>query len=65
MLDLLYEALASPYGIVVESTDPLLLRTKLYSERRKDPSFNRLSFVLSPTNPTSELWILITKEPAK
>jgi hypothetical protein len=44
-------------GIVVSTTDPLKLRVKLYQEKKKDPEFEKLSFFISPVNPTSELWI--------
>jgi hypothetical protein len=63
MLELLFEALMSEYGVVVECDEPLRLRAKLYTERVKDPQFKCLSFALSPDNPKSELWIIKTKEP--
>lgn len=58
MLELLYEALRSPLGIVVQSEDPEALRARLYKLRVKDPELACLSFVISPLNPTSDLWIL-------
>jgi hypothetical protein len=63
LIDYLYEALTTERGIVVASDDPLLLRTRLYVERRKDPILAQLSFVLSPFNPQGELWIVRTKVP--
>lgn len=54
---LLYEALESPYGIVVETPDPERLRQKLYPERKRSPEFDCLSFVISPMN-GRDLWIL-------
>lgn len=54
---LLYRAMTSPYGIVVESNDPERLRQKLYPLRKAQPDFAPLSFVTSPMNP-NELWIL-------
>lgn len=64
MLHLLYEALTSPKGIVVESDDPERLRQKLYALRREiaDASLEALSFVISPVNP-GHLWI-VKKEAA-
>lgn len=58
LLKILIDALASPYGLVVQSNDPLKLRERLYPLRKEEPEFADLSFVLSPTNPKSELWIL-------
>lgn len=57
MIHLLYEALIAEIGIVVSTNDPLKLRNRLYLEKKKDPEFEKLSFFISPTNPTSELWI--------
>jgi len=57
---LLYRALTTPLGIVVEchETDgPQRLRMKLYPLRKAQPEFDPLSFVLSPMNPT-QLWIV-------
>lgn len=54
---LLYRALTSPVGIVVESNDPDRLRQKLYPLRKQQPEFECLSFVLSPMNP-QHLWIV-------
>lgn len=54
---LLYRAMTSPFGIVVESSDPDRLRQKLYPLRKAQPDFLSLSFVLSPMNP-NELWIV-------
>lgn len=61
LIDFLYEAMTSDIGIIVEADDPLLLRTRLYAIRAKDPLLSVLSLVLSPTNPTNELWILKSK----
>lgn len=54
---LLYRAMLTPYGIVVESSNPDALRMKLYPLRKAQPDFAQLSFVLSPMN-ASHLWIL-------
>ena len=61
LLHLLYDAMAQEIGITVTTDDPLRLRQKLYAERKRDPDFEVLSFVLSPRKPNSELWILKTK----
>ena len=58
MDSLLYEALASDFGIKVLTAEPLVLRARLYVERKKQPIFESLSFVLSPTDPDNELWIV-------
>lgn len=56
LIDLLHAALASPVGIAVDTSDPILLRQRLYIARQGDPAFAALSFHIGPTNP-SELWI--------
>lgn len=57
LASLLYEALASPHGICVETTDAERLRQKLYPERKKSPDFLPLSFIISPMNGV-DLWIV-------
>jgi len=58
-IELLYQALASAYGIVVWSDNPDKLRQRLYVTRRDigDPDMDCLSFLASPTNP-EHLWIV-------
>lgn len=58
MLQLLYDAIHSEYGVVVETPDPVELRTRLYPLRKDRPELACLSLVISPTNPTGELWIV-------
>ena len=58
MLELLYEALHSEYGVVVETNSPERLRQKLYPLRKEHEELSCLSFVISPINPESDLWIL-------
>ena len=58
MLELLYEALHSEYGVIVQTNDPERLRQKLYPLRKEHEELLCLSFVISPTNPQSDLWIL-------
>lgn len=58
LLEILYAAYNSKFGILVETSDPSRLRQKLYAERRKDPDLACLSFRISPTHPNSQLMIL-------
>ena len=58
MKELLVEALSSPLGIKVKTSDPLKLRQQLYVLRSGDPDCLCLSFVVSPSNPDDELWIV-------
>lgn len=58
LLELLYAALHSTYGIIVSSRDPEKLRQKLYPLRKEDPSLLPLSFIISPLNPREDLWIV-------
>ena len=58
MRDLLLQALASEHGIIIRTPDPLRLRQKLYPLKKEDACFICLSFVLSPTNPDNELWVV-------
>ncbi len=59
MIELLYTALASPHGIIVETSSVERLRRKLYAARRElnDEALEALSLVPSPTN-ECELWIV-------
>jgi hypothetical protein len=58
LLALLYSAINSPFGIVVETDATELLRQKLYALRKEyAPEFEHLSFVVSPIN-GADLWIL-------
>lgn len=59
-LELLYQAIAAKLGVVVETDAVELLRQKLYAARTAslDPALDNLSFIISPTNPQSELWIV-------
>lgn len=58
LIELLYSALNSDLGIVVETTDPIKLKQKLYTLRSEDVEFKRLSFVTSRTHPQTQLWIV-------
>jgi hypothetical protein len=63
VIELLYNALHSPLGIKIQSSDPAFLRQKLYAARRElnDPDLANLSFVESPINP-EHLWIVRKNE---
>lgn len=55
--EILYNALASEYGIVVETDDAERLRQKLYAIKRECEDFAPLSFIISPFNGV-DLWIV-------
>jgi hypothetical protein len=57
LAELLYAAVNSPYGVLVETDDAERLRQKLYAIRRDNKDFAALSFVISPMNGV-DLWIL-------
>lgn len=57
--ELLYMADASPFGIIVEEVENIeLLKQHLYKIKKERPEFSHLSFLTSPTAPTTELWIV-------
>lgn len=56
-LELLYAAVHSERGVVIETDDAEFLRQKLYKLRPEDPDFADLSFVISPIN-GKDLWII-------
>ena len=58
MEDLLLQALNSEHGIAVKTSEPERLRQKLYKVKKSDVIYIPLSFVLSPTSPKDELWIV-------
>jgi hypothetical protein len=57
---LLYKALDCKIGLVVTTSDPVKAKAIFYRFRREigDPLLMNLKIYISPTNPTSELWIL-------
>lgn len=57
LVQLLYEALDTPFGLVIETNDAERLRQKLYPLRKEQEIFLPLSFVISPLNGV-DLWIL-------
>lgn len=60
MRELLYKALTTPHGIVVRTSNPDLLRQRLYKERKLagDPALNSLILAESRGDPKTELWIV-------
>lgn len=57
LTELLYAALHTPLGTVIQTEDPERLRQKLYGIRRESEDFAQLSFVISPIN-GMDLWIV-------
>ena len=62
LVEFLYRALRSSFGIVIRCEDRDFVRQKLYEARRdsNDPDLSSLSFLFSPTDPT-DLWIVHSK----
>ncbi len=58
-LEYLYDALAEPIGKCILTDSPERLRQRLYVLRTKHaPTFEDLAFVISPTEPQTQLWIM-------
>lgn len=57
LTELLYDALRTPLGIVIQTEDPERLRQRLYPIRKGHEDFSQLSFVISPINGL-DLWIV-------
>jgi hypothetical protein len=56
-------AVMSPFGILITTSDPELLKRRAYvvrsaARKQGNLSFDVLSFRTSPVNPTGELWII-------
>lgn len=62
-INLWYEALGTPFGIAILTSDPERLRQKLYALRKAsgDPMLDSMSVVISPTNPGSQVWLVKRK----
>lgn len=62
-INLWYEALGAPLGIVILTNDPERFRQKMYAIRRDsgDKSLDELSVVISPSNPGSHVWLVKRK----
>lgn len=61
-INLWYQALASPFGVIIETDDPDRAKQKLYAIRAKspDPDLQSLSIITSPDTP-GQLWIIKAK----
>lgn len=57
LTELLYDALRTPLGTVIETDNAERLRQKLYAIRKESEDFASLSFVISPINGL-DLWIV-------
>lgn len=57
LMEILYDAIRSPFGLVIETSDAERLRQKLYALRKDNPDLAALSFIISPLN-GSDLWVL-------
>jgi hypothetical protein len=62
-INLLYEALGSPLGVVIQTDNPEGLRAKLYRLRDQadDPMLKEISIVISPSMPASQVWLVKRK----
>lgn len=62
MLEYLYKALRSKFGIYLSCNNVTALRGKLYQERANalDPDLNIIALVISPFNP-NHLWLVKRK----
>jgi len=58
MIELLWQAFHAEKGLLVRTDNVKRLREKLYLIRKTDSDLMSLSFIVSPTNPTTELWIV-------
>lgn len=57
LTELLYDALRTPLGTVIQTEDPERLRQRLYAVRKESEDFAQLSFVISPINGL-DLWVV-------
>lgn len=58
LIEHLYRAMNSEFGVVVQTNNVERLRAKLYAERKKDPDLAALSINISRTSPETEIWII-------
>ena len=56
-LEILYQAAASPYGVIVESSDRDKLAARLNVARREDPDLKQIAIVKHPLNPDQLLLV--------
>ncbi len=59
-LEILYQALHSPLGLVVRGPNFNTTQQRLYKARREsgDPELDRLQFRRSPFEPEHEVWVV-------
>ena len=62
LIDYLYQALNSKFGIIIQTDNPELLRQKLYAERKKDPDLARISITISRTDPQTQIMLVKKNE---
>ena len=55
---ILGSALATEFGIIVTTSNPERLKSKLYPAIKEALEYQCLSLITSPTNPTGEIWIV-------
>ena len=62
-LNMWYEALGTPFGVVIITNNPERLRQRLYKIRDAagDPALSAISCVASPTVPESHVWLVKRK----
>jgi hypothetical protein len=60
LLSLMYQAVASPLGIIVVVSDVIEAKVRLGQVRKEngDSALRALSFIPSPYSPRTELWIV-------
>lgn len=60
MIELLYRALETKYGIAIHAVPVETVRQRLYKARSEssDPTLNHLQFRISPVKPEEEIWIV-------
>jgi len=61
LIDLLYQALNSPFGIAVRTSDVERLRQRLYAERKKDADLQCLALNVSPLD--EDILMIVKKNP--
>lgn len=60
-LEMLYRAAASPYGVIVESSDREKLSARLNIARREDDELKSIAIIRHPLNP--DQLILLKRKP--
>lgn len=57
-LELLYEALNSEYGLIIDTANAEQFKQKLYQARKTDEALACLSFHVSPIDPATKIFIV-------